>query len=94
MMNHNLFCGYQQYVEYHWQTFPSATPQLYQEWNVTFYGSITPSSMSSLSINKYLMSLPSSTNNNSIMSRPSTSKNVEREREGKAMKAPRLIQIK
>ena len=90
-MNHNLFGGYQQYVEHHRQTFPFATPPSYQEWNATFFGAITPSSTSSLSSNKCLMSSlssnknsilspPLSSNDNSIMSTPSTSKNVERER--------------
>ena len=77
-MNHDLFRGYQKYVEYHQQTFAFATPPSYQKQNATFFGSITPSLTSSFSSNKCLMSPPSS-NNNSIMSPPSTSKNVERE---------------
>ena len=39
-MNHNLFRGYQQYVEHHWQTLSFATPPSYQEWNATFFGAI------------------------------------------------------
>ena len=54
-MNHNLFRGYQQYVEHHRQTFPFATPPSYQEWNATFFGAITPSPTSSLSSSKILM---------------------------------------
>ena len=92
-MNHNLFRGYQQYVELHRQTYTFATPPSYHEWNATFLGAITPSPTSSLSSNKCLMSPPSSNNNfilsprlssndNSIMPPPpSTSKNVEREDE-------------
>ena len=91
-MNHNLFRGYQQYLEHHRQAFPFAIPPSYQEWYATFFGAITPSPTSSLSSNKCLMSPPSSNNNsilspplssndNSIMSPPSTSKNVEREDE-------------
>ena len=91
-MNHNLFRGYQQYVEHHRQTFSFATPPSYQEWNATFFGAITPSPTSSLSSYKCLMSPPSSSNNSilspplssndsSIMSPPPTSKNVEREDE-------------
>ena len=72
-MNHNLFLGYQQYVEYHRQTFPFATPPSYQEWNANFFYSIIPSSTSSLPSNTCLMSPPSS-NNNSIMP-PSSSNN-------------------
>ena len=37
-MNHNLFRGYQQCVEYHRQTFPFATPPSYQERNAIFFG--------------------------------------------------------
>ena len=40
-MNHNLFRGYQQYVEHHRQTLSFATPPSYQEWNATFFGAIT-----------------------------------------------------
>ena len=39
-VNHNLFRGYQKYVEYYRQTFPFATPPSHQEWNATFFGSI------------------------------------------------------
>ena len=89
-MNHNLFRGYQQYLEHHRQAFPFAIPPSYQEWYATFFGAIAPSPMSLLSSNKCLMSPPSSNNNsilspplssndNSVMTPPSTSKHVERE---------------
>ena len=56
-MNNNLFRGYQQYAEYHRQTFPFATPPSYQEWNATFKSTIINI------IIKCLKSPPSSSNN-------------------------------